>query len=104
MRGPADLYQTNNHQGKKDQTCNGGLQSFCCSNFKAPPTKGQIAKDAGDIAKGAAESTAEQAGLDIAAKAFCRLAVPALLAPLEALEDLIPLFGKSSQLVELSCH
>ncbi|CAD0115009.1 unnamed protein product [Aureobasidium uvarum] len=85
--------QTNNHVGKKDQTCNGGLQSFCCSNFKAPPSLQSLGKDAADAAKSAAEAAAQQLALDVAAKAFCRVAVPALLAPLELLEDLIPIFG-----------
>lgn len=53
-------------------------------------------KDAEDLAKSAAEALAEQVALDIAAKAFCRIAVPALLAPLELLEDLIPIVGKSA--------
>lgn len=37
---------------------------------------------------------AENAALDLAPKAFCRVAVPALLAPLELLEDLIPIIGE----------
>jgi len=83
---------TNNHSGNKDQTCNGGLQSYCCSGFKTPPTKSE--QQAADAAKGAAEAAAEQLALDVAAKAFCRVAVPALLAPLELIEDLIPFVGK----------
>jgi chitinase len=86
---------TNNHDGNKDQTCNGGLQSYCCKGFKAPSTKSSLLQDAADAAKDAAEAAAEQLALDIAAKAFCRIAVPALLAPLELVEDLIPFVGKS---------
>ncbi|KAK3674234.1 hypothetical protein LTR78_005703 [Recurvomyces mirabilis] len=93
---------TNSHVGKKDQTCNGGLQSFCCSNFKAPPSLQSLGKDAADAAKSAAEAAAEQAALDIAAKAFCRIAVPALLAPIELLEDLIPIFGEIADIAELA--
>lgn len=78
---------TDHHDSKVDQTCNGGLQSYCCSGFKAAPSKSQLASDAEDAAKEAAEADAEQAALGIAAKAFCRVAVPALLAPLELLED-----------------
>jgi chitinase len=81
------------HNGKKDQTCSGGLQSYCCAGFKPPPTLNQIAGKAADAAKDAAEAAAEQAALDVAAKAFCRVAVPALLAPLELAEDLIPIIG-----------
>ncbi len=44
--------------------------------------------------KDAAEAAAEQLALDVAANAFCRVAVPALLAPLELIEDLIPFIGK----------
>lgn len=52
---------------------------------------------AADTAKDAAETAAEQAALDIAAKAFCCIAVPALLAPLELAEDVIPIFSKVSE-------
>lgn len=86
---------TSSHSGSKDQTCNGGLQSYCCSGFKAPPTKSDLTAKAADAAKDAAEAAAEQLALDVAAKAFCRIAVPALLAPLELVEDLIPFIGKS---------
>lgn len=93
--GETELVTDTNNHGKKDQTCNGGLQSYCCSDFKAPPTKGQVEKAAADAARDAAEAAAEQLALDVAAKAFCRLAVPALLAPLELAEDLIPIVGKN---------
>lgn len=78
----------------QDQTCNGGLQSYCCSGFKPPPSKSQLKEEAANAAKDAAEAAAEQAALDVAAKAFCRVAVPALLAPLELAEDLIPIIGE----------
>lgn len=58
--------------------------------------------DLEDAAKAAAEAAAEQAALDIAAKAFCRIAVPALLAPLELLEDAIPIVGEILDLVEIA--
>lgn len=61
-----------------------------------------LTTDLEDAAKAAAEAAAEQAALDIAAKAFCRVAVPALLAPLELLEDLIPIFGEIADLVEIA--
>ncbi|GAB7348914.1 hypothetical protein MBLNU459_g7603t2 [Dothideomycetes sp. NU459] len=92
---------TNNH-GKKDQTCLGGLQSYCCAGFKPPPTKAQVEQAAADAAKNAAEAAAEQAALDLAAKAFCRVAVPALLAPLELAEDLIPIVGEILDLAEIA--
>ncbi|KFZ22959.1 hypothetical protein V502_02560 [Pseudogymnoascus sp. VKM F-4520 (FW-2644)] len=93
---------TNNHSGNKDQTCNGGLQSYCCSGFKTPPTKSDLKQQATDAAKDAAEAAAEQLALDIAAKAFCRVAVPALLAPLELIEDLIPFVGWILDAVEIA--
>ena len=94
---------TNNHNSKKEsQTCNGGLQSYCCAGFKSGLSKDQLENDAGDFAKAAAEAAAAQAALDIAAKAFCRIAVPALLAPLELAEDLIPVAGEIADAVELA--
>jgi len=93
---------TNHHDKKGDYTCNGGQQSYCCSGFKAASSKSQLAQAAGDAAKEAAEAAAEQAALDIAAKAFCRVAVPALLAPLELLEDLIPIIGEIADIAEIA--
>ena len=75
--------------------CTGGTQSYCCKGFTPAPSGNDLKTQAEDAAKAAAEAAAEQAALDIAAKAFCRLAVPALLAPLELLEDAIPIIGKS---------
>jgi len=95
LQGETELVtDTSSHSGNKDQTCNGGLQSYCCSGFKTPPTKSDLEQQAADAAKDAAEAAAEQLALDVAAKAFCRIAVPALLAPLELVEDLIPIVGK----------
>ena len=94
---------TNNHNSKKEsQTCNGGLQSYCCAGFKSGLSKDQLEHDAGDFAKAAAEAAAAQAALDLAAKAFCRVAVPALLAPLELLEDLIPVVGEIADAIEIA--
>lgn len=108
---------TNHHTSSGDYTCNGGLQSYCCSRFSTPPTKSQLAakakasassaaaaaaSEAAEAAEEAAEALAEQAAIDLAAKAFCRIAVPALLAPLELLEDLIPIVGEILDLVEIA--
>lgn len=90
---------TNHHEKKSDQTCNGGLQSYCCAGFKPAPSKAQLAQDA---AKAAAEASAANAALALAAKAFCRVAVPALLAPLELLEDIIPIFGEIADAIEIA--
>ncbi|KAI0410517.1 hypothetical protein F5X98DRAFT_381715 [Xylaria grammica] len=81
---------TSSYSGLEDQTCNSGLESDCCSDFKAPPTKWDPLLKAGDAVKDATEATAEPLTLDIAANAFSRVAVPALLAPLELVEYLIP--------------
>ncbi len=86
---------TNHHEKNGDQTCTGGLQSYCCKGFKPAPSKHDIKRQAEDTAKAAAEAAAANAALDLAAKAFCRVAVPAVLAPLELAEDLIPIVGKS---------
>jgi chitinase len=107
MGGCADgeteiVKDTNNHVKKKDQDCNGGLQSFCCKGFKPAPNVGDLGKMAADAAKAAAAAAAEQAALDVAAKAFCRVAVPALLAPLELLEDLIPIVGEILDIAEIA--
>jgi chitinase len=107
MGGCADgeteiVKDTNNHVKKKDQDCAGGLQSFCCKGFKPAPNVGDLGKMAADAAKAAAAAAAEQAALDVAAKAFCRVAVPALLAPLELLEDLIPIVGEILDIAEIA--
>ncbi|KAI0467970.1 glycosyl hydrolases family 18-domain-containing protein [Xylaria cf. heliscus] len=86
----------------KEQTCNGGLQSYCCSGFKAPPAINDVTGQVADAAKDAAEAAAEQLALDVAAKAFCRVAVPALLAPLELAEDLIPIIGEILDIAEIA--
>ncbi|RDL34409.1 uncharacterized protein BP5553_07537 [Venustampulla echinocandica] len=49
-----------------------------------------------------AEVAAEQLALDIAAKAFCRVAIPTLLAPLELIEDLIPFVSWILDAVEIA--
>ncbi|OBT58504.1 hypothetical protein VE04_01213 [Pseudogymnoascus sp. 24MN13] len=100
---------TNHHDDTGDYTCHGGLQSYCCVNFSTPPTKSQLAAKAAAAASSAAAAAARggrgarRAGaIDLAAKAFCRIAVPALLAPLELLEDLIPIVGEILDLIEIA--
>ncbi|KAL8726295.1 MAG: hypothetical protein Q9166_006797 [cf. Caloplaca sp. 2 TL-2023] len=77
-------------------------KSYCCAGFKPPPSKSQLKEEAANAAKDAAEAAAEQAALDVAAKAFCRIAVPALLAPLELAEDLIPIIGEILDIAEIA--
>jgi chitinase len=89
-------------KSKGARACTGGTQSYCCKGFKPVPSGSDLKTQAEDTAKAAAEAVAERAALDIAAKAFCRLAVPALLAPLELLEDVIPFIGKFNLLFNLA--
>ncbi|CAN9115600.1 unnamed protein product [Alternaria alternata] len=80
---------TNHHSSDEDQTCSGGTQSYCCDGFKPPIIKEQIEDEAKDKAKELALEAAEAAALDIAAKAFCRIAITAALTPL----TFIPVIG-----------
>ncbi|KAK8137867.1 hypothetical protein PG984_001247 [Apiospora sp. TS-2023a] len=95
--GETEVVQNTNSHDKKtgDRTCTGGIQSYCCKGFKPAPSASDLNDKAEDAAKDAAKDAAEQAALDIAAKAFCRIAVPALLAPLEAIEAAIPIIDGS---------
>lgn len=88
------ITDANNHGKGGDQICTGGLRDYCCAGFRLAPSKQSLDSDAEDVAKLAAEAAAEQPALDVTAKAFRRLTIPTLLAPLEALEDLIPIIGK----------
>ncbi len=81
-----------------DQTCNGGLQSYRCAGISPPPSESQLEQQAAGTAEDAVEAAAEQVALDMAATGFCRVALPALLAPLELVEDLISIIGKFSSL------
>lgn len=54
------------------------------------------------LEQAAAKAAAEQAALKHAAKAFCRVAVPALLAPLELLEDVIRNVGEIPGVAEIA--
>ncbi|KAK8097736.1 uncharacterized protein PG998_013222 [Apiospora kogelbergensis] len=102
--GETEVVQNTNSHDKKagDHTCTGGIQSYCCKGFKPAPTTSKLKDKAEDAAKDAAEAAAEQAALDIAAKAFCRLAVPALLAPLELIEAAIPIIGEIADIAEIA--
>ncbi|OAA79642.1 hypothetical protein LEL_03128 [Akanthomyces lecanii RCEF 1005] len=73
----------------EDQTCSGGTQSYCCKDFKPPITKEQVKDKIEDKAKDAAIAIAEAAALELAATAFCRIAITALLTPL----SFIPVIG-----------
>lgn len=80
---------TNHHTDKEDQTCTGGTQSFCCLGFTPPITKEQVEDNIKDKAKDLALEAAEAAALELAATAFCRIAITAALTPL----TFIPVIG-----------
>ncbi|KAK1978686.1 hypothetical protein LZ30DRAFT_598586 [Colletotrichum cereale] len=92
--GCADLeteitQNTNHHSDKEDQTCSGGTQSYCCAGFMPPISKEQIEEKIKDEAADAAIAAAEALALEVAAKAFCRIAITAALTPL----TFIPIIG-----------
>ncbi|EFQ99289.1 hypothetical protein MGYG_02300 [Nannizzia gypsea CBS 118893] len=94
---------TNSHDSKKgDLNCNGGMQSYCCASFQFTSLNLDDIAGAEDALKQAAEDAAIQVAIEVAAKAFCRVAVPALLAPLEAIKAVIPIFGEIADLVEMA--
>ncbi|KAK8082816.1 glycoside hydrolase family 18 protein [Apiospora saccharicola] len=102
--GETEVVQNTNSHDKKtgDRTCTGGIQSYCCKGFKPAPSASDLKGKAEDAVKDAAKDAAEQAALDIAANAFCRIAVPALLAPLEAIEAAIPIIGEIADIAEIA--
>jgi len=81
---------TNHHSSTEDQTCSGGTQSYCCAGFKPPITKEQVEDEVKDKAKEAALEAAEALALEVAATAFCRIAITAALTPL----TFIPFIGE----------
>lgn len=83
---------TNHHSDTEDQSCTGGLQSYCCAGFKPPITKEQIEDNVKDKAKELAIEAAEAAALEVAATIFCRAAITAALTPL----TFIPFVGMLS--------
>ncbi|EFQ28545.1 uncharacterized protein GLRG_03689 [Colletotrichum graminicola M1.001] len=92
--GCADLeteltQNTNHHSDKEDQTCSGGTQSYCCAGFMPPISKEQMEEKIKDEAADAAIAAAEALALEVAAKAFCRIAITAALTPL----TFIPIVG-----------
>jgi chitinase len=80
---------TNHHTDTEDQTCTGGTQTFCCLGFTPPITKEQVEDNIKDKAKDLALEAAEAAALELAATAFCRIAITAALTPL----TFIPFIG-----------
>ncbi|WQF88918.1 Putative glycoside hydrolase family 18, catalytic domain, glycosyl hydrolase family 18 (GH18) active [Colletotrichum destructivum] len=83
---------SNSRTDKEDQSCTGGTQTYCCNGFKPPISKEQITETIKDEATDAAIAAAEALALEVAAKAFCRIAIMAATAPLR----FIPFVGKSS--------
>ncbi|KAI0206817.1 hypothetical protein F4808DRAFT_466759 [Astrocystis sublimbata] len=81
--GETEITQnTNHHSDTEDQSFTGGTQSYCCAGFKPPITKEQVQDEFKDRAKDLAIEAAETAALELAAKAFCRVAITAALTPL----------------------
>lgn len=102
---------TNHHDtvnGKtEDYTCTGGLQSYCCQDFKAASSltsvdDQKLAQEdiAGQVVSVVVATITEaiadaaKTALDELATAFCDVAVPEFLAPIEAVELDIPIIGK----------
>ncbi|KAF5502647.1 Chitotriosidase-1 [Colletotrichum aenigma] len=85
-----DITQNTNHKtDKEDQSCSGGTQSFCCKGFKGPVSKQQVQEKLEDSAADLAREAAEALAIEVAAKAFCRIAIAAATAPLR----FIPIVG-----------
>ncbi|KAJ8124820.1 hypothetical protein O1611_g8820 [Lasiodiplodia mahajangana] len=81
--GETEITQnTNHHSDTEDQSCTGGTQSYCCAGFKPPITREQVEDEFKDRAKDLAIEAAETLALELAAKAFCRVAITAALTPL----------------------
>jgi hypothetical protein len=88
--GETEVTTNTNHRSKdEDQTCTGGTQSYCCSGFKPPISKEQVAEKFKDEASDLALEAAETLALEIAAKAFCRAAIMLATLPLRV----IPIVG-----------
>jgi len=91
----------------RDLSCNGGVQSFCCSNFKPVSARfgmkavGMITspKPGSVVVTG---STGVTGSIWAAAISLCTLAVTAFLAPLEAIEAAIPIVGWIADLIEIA--
>ncbi|KAF4772862.1 putative glycosyl hydrolase family 18 [Colletotrichum scovillei] len=45
------LQDTNNHSKNGDQTCTGGIQSYCCKGFESAPTKEELEEEAKEKAE-----------------------------------------------------
>jgi chitinase len=100
MNGCADgetevTQNTNHHSDTEDQSCTGGLQSYCCLGFKPPITKEQAKDKLKDEAKDFVLEQAEALALEVLATTFCRIAITAALTPL----TFIPFIGRP-----LNCH
>lgn len=126
LPGETEVAKNTNHLDKNiDQTCTGGLQSYCCSGFAPPPppkkkeSVGQKIKDAFDKAgqdikqgfddfgkdiKDAAENFAEGALMDIASKLVCRVIVPGVMGVAEVAEDAVPVAGEIADAGEIAAE
>ncbi|SMR58009.1 unnamed protein product [Zymoseptoria tritici ST99CH_3D1] len=79
-KGQIELATDSNvFNGKKDQPCEGGFQSFCCESFEPTPDLIELlpmaAEFVGEQLKAAAIAKAAEASADQAAKAICKVGV-----------------------------
>lgn len=107
--GETLIAQNTNHHDTvdghlQDQTCNGGLQNYCCNDFLSPPTlqssttQELSVDDVSDnpvvsvIVSTVTEAIADaaKAVLDAVATDFCNVAVPEFLGVVEEIELAIP--------------
>ncbi|KAJ5528068.1 glycoside hydrolase [Penicillium frequentans] len=112
--GETVIAQNTNHHdtvnGKLEiQTCNGGLQSYCCSDFVAPTSlqtsskEVSLQEDAVDLnpivsvvvaTVTEALANAAKSVIDAVATDFCDVAVPAFLEVVDDIELAIPIIGE----------
>jgi chitinase len=94
--GETEITQdTDHHSDTEDQSCTGGLQSYCCLGFKPPITKEQAKDKLKEQAKDLALQQAEALALVVLATAVCRIAITAALTPL----TFIPFVGEISSCI-----
>lgn len=118
--GETEVAKNTNHIDKKEnQSCSGGLQSYCCAGFKPPPPP-QKKKSLGEKIKESFEAAgqnlkkdfdklgediknfAEGALIDIASTLVCRIIVPAVMGVAEVAEDIVPVGGEIADAAEIA--
>ncbi|KAI9650603.1 hypothetical protein NHQ30_000621 [Ciborinia camelliae] len=117
--GETRVAQNTNHyvtvNGKlQDQTCNGGLQSYCCAGFKAPLSQ-PVKTNTLDVSENGVEENvisaiiatvtvaiadAAKSVIDAVATDFCEVAVPGFLDVVSGIEAAIPILGEIAIAIE----